>query len=145
MKFNVTPIIDVVFLLIIFFVVVCKFIEAENFQVEIPDSCQFAQSNTPQINRKVTVTLIKQAPDRVDFAVGPKIVSASRLSALVEKMTRLIDVQLNTLPFEQRVVVLRVDKDICFAQSQYALAAIAASTATNIELAALKDRHITVE
>ena len=43
---SITPMIDVVFLLIIFFLVVCKFIEAENFPVEIPDNCQFAQKNT---------------------------------------------------------------------------------------------------
>ena len=32
-SFNMTPIIDIVFLLIIFFLVVCRFIEAENFPV----------------------------------------------------------------------------------------------------------------
>ena len=43
-SFNMTPIIDIVFLLIIFFLVVCQFIEAENFPVAVPDGCEFAQS-----------------------------------------------------------------------------------------------------
>ncbi len=42
--FNMTPIIDIVFLLIIFFLVVCQFIEAENFPVAVPDGCEFTQS-----------------------------------------------------------------------------------------------------
>jgi hypothetical protein len=36
---------------------------------------------------------------------------------------------------------LRIDKDICFAEAQYALAGIAASIATDIQLATLKDKR----
>ena len=36
MKFNMTPIIDIVFLLIIFLIVVCQGIDAENFDVAVP-------------------------------------------------------------------------------------------------------------
>jgi hypothetical protein len=35
---------------------------------------------------------------------------------------------------------LRIDKDVPFAQAQYALAGIAASSATDIQLAVLKDK-----
>ena len=36
-SFNLTPVIDIVFLLILFFLVVCQFIEAENFPVNVPE------------------------------------------------------------------------------------------------------------
>jgi hypothetical protein len=36
---------------------------------------------------------------------------------------------------------LRIDKDVCFAEAQYALAGIAASSATDVQLAALKDKR----
>jgi hypothetical protein len=45
---------------------------------------------------------------------------------------------LSTLPADRRVVILRIDKDISFSQAQYALAGVAASSATDIQLAALK-------
>jgi hypothetical protein len=46
------------------------------------------------------------------------------------------------LPTDKRVVTLRIDKDIPYAEAQYALAAVAKSTATDIRLAAIKDNQI---
>ncbi|MHC5179864.1 MAG: ExbD/TolR family protein, partial [Planctomycetota bacterium] len=40
--FDMTPIIDVVFLLIIFFMLVAQFIAAEQYQVEVPDAIKSA-------------------------------------------------------------------------------------------------------
>jgi len=53
----------------------------------------------------------------------------------------LIDIQLEDLPRDRRVVTLRIDKDVCFTEAQYALAGVAASTATDIQLAALKNKR----
>ncbi len=139
--FNMTPIIDIVFLLIIFFLVVCRFIEAENFPVTVPDNCRFAQTNPEPGTQLTTVTVMKTAEDDVVFAVGSEKITASDYSDRVNKLVRLIDVRLKDLPPERRVVTLRVDKDICFSDAQYALAAVAASTATDIQLAALKNKH----
>jgi biopolymer transport protein ExbD len=136
-----TPIIDIVFLLIIFFLVVCQFIEAENFPVAVPDGCEFAQSK-PQTRAQVTtVTVMKATKERCGFAVGSEKISASDYSNVVEKIAELIDIRLKDLPADSKVVTLRIDKDVCFAEAQYALAGIAASTATNVQLATLKDKR----
>ncbi len=141
-SFNMTPIIDIVFLLIIFFMVVSQFIEAENFPVAVPDSCNFAQTDTEQQTQITTVTIMKADMDKNTFAVGSEIINASESSDIVEQLANLIDAQLRELPDGQRIVTLRVDKDICFQQAQYALAAIAESTATDIKLATLKEKRI---
>ena len=140
-SFNMTPIIDIVFLLIIFFLVVCQFIEAENFPVTVPDDCRFAQSDPEPGAQVTTVTVMKTAEEKITFAVGPEKISASGNVDIVEKLTELIDVRLRDLPPERRVVTLRIDKDIYFAEAQYALAAVAASSATDIQLAALKNKR----
>jgi len=143
-SFNMTPIIDIVFLLIIFFLVVCQFIEAENFPVTVPDDCRFAQSDTDPGTQVTTVTVMKTTEDDVAFAVGSEKVSAAAypdLIGLADKLSQLIDARLRDLPPEHRIVTLRIDKDICFAEAQYALAAVAASSATDIQLAALKDKR----
>lgn len=141
-----TPIIDIVFLLIVFFLVVCQFIEAENFPVSVPDNCHFAQSDPERLAQETTVTVMITAEDEVCFAVGPEKISATVSPAgIVERLTQLIDVRLSDLPPERRVVTLRIDKDICFAEAQYALAGIAASCATDMQLAALKDKQAGVE
>ncbi len=140
-SFNMTPIIDIVFLLIIFFLVVCQFIEAENFPVTVPDDCQFARSDPEPGAQVTTVTVMKTTEEKIVFAVGPEKIPASGNVDIVEKLTELIDIRLSDLPPERRVVTLRIDKDICFAEAQYALAAVAASSATDIQLAALKNKR----
>ncbi len=139
-SFNMTPIIDIVFLLIIFFLVVCRFIEAENFPVEVPDNCDLAQSATGPQTGLTTVTIMK-TDDGAGFAVGSKKVTASCHTGLVKQITQLIDARLQNLPDRRRIVTLRIDKDIYFADAQYALAAIAASTATDVKLATLKQKR----
>ena len=142
MSFNMTPIIDIVFLLIIFFLVVCQFIEAENFPVTVPDGCEFAQSDSEPGGQVTTVTVMRTNTERVTFAVGSEKITASSYADIVEGLARLIDIRLRNLPPERRVVTLRVDKDICFAEAQYALAAVAQSSATDIQLATLKDKRV---
>ncbi len=135
-----TPIIDVVFLLIIFFLVVCQFIEAENFPVTVPDGCQFAQSDA-EPGQQVTTLTVMDGPDGITFAVGQEEIPAqddAGMSGTAESLAELIDARLRDLPPEDKVVTLRIDKDIPFAQAQYALAAVAQSTATNVQLAVLR-------
>ena len=138
-SFNLTPVIDIVFLLIIFFLVVCRFIEAENFPVNVPPACDFARSDPEPRAQVTTLTIMRTAAEETSFAVGSQKVSATNKADIVKGLTKLIDARLNDLPPEHRVVTLRIDKDIQFAQAQYALAAIAESTATDIKLAAFKE------
>ncbi len=140
-SFNMTPIIDIVFLLIIFFLVVCQFIEAENFPVTVPDGCEFAQNDDDPGSRLATVTVMKTAEEKIGFAVGSEKITISNRADIVEKLAELIDVRLKDLPPDRRVVTLRIDRDVCFSDAQYALAGAAASTATDIQLAALKNRR----
>jgi biopolymer transport protein ExbD len=136
---NMTPVIDIVFQLIIFFVLACRFIEAENFPVTIPDGCQFARNETTPGEQVATLTVMNR-PQSVTFAVGAEEIAPqddAAIAALVERLAQLIDARLGNLPPGNRVVTLRIDKDTPFAQAQYALAAVAQSTATNVRLAVL--------
>ncbi|MHC4623424.1 MAG: biopolymer transporter ExbD [Planctomycetota bacterium] len=139
---NVTPIVDIVFLLIIFFLVVCQFIEAENLPVSIPDGCKFAQREPEPGGQVTTVTVMRTFEDEVGFAVGSERICEPRGGeGLVSKLVRLIDARLKKVPPEERVITLRIDRDVCFAEAQYALAGVAASCAADIQLAVLKDKR----
>jgi biopolymer transport protein ExbD len=136
--FNLTPVIDIVFLLIIFFAVVCKFIEAENFPVAVPAGCENAQSEVEQQKVSTTVTVMKADGAMSEFAVGSEKVSMENYDEVTDKLAGLINERLKGLSSESRVVTLRIDGDICFAEAQYALAGLAKSDATDIRLAVLK-------
>jgi len=141
-SFNLTPIIDIVFLLIIFFMLLCQFIVVENFPVSVPDRCSWAETRRSAEGQITTITVMK-SPGKagIDYAVGSEKIDSSNHSDVVEVITKLLNARLENLPPKDRVVTLRIDRDVCFAEAQYALAAIAQSTAININLAALKDSH----
>lgn len=142
-SFNMTPIIDIVFLLIIFFLVVCQFVEPENLPVVVPDDCEFAQSDAEPGMQVTTLTVARRPGGKIIFAVGSEELSVQAdagISGSIEKLAGLINVRLRDLPPEGRVVTLRIDKDVCYADAQYALAAVAASSATDIQLAVLRGK-----
>ena len=140
---NVIPFVDILFQLIIFFSLACQFInvDGDSLPVNVPDGCKFAQSTAEPACRTATVTVMKNTGDKVDFVVGSEKIAASNYGDVVKKIAELIDSQLKDLPADKKVVTLRIDKDVCFADAQYALAAVSASTATDIQLAALKDKR----
>lgn len=140
-SFNMTAVIDIVFLLILFFLVVCRFIEAENFEVSVTDNCEFAEEKADTQTQMATVTVMKNEEGKIDFAVGPDIIEPFNNNEAVMKIAQSIDSYLLRLPSDNRVVILRIDKDVCFDDAQYALAGIAQSRAANIQLAVLKQKR----
>jgi biopolymer transport protein ExbD len=139
-SFNMTPVIDIVFQLIIFFALVFKFIEAENFPVTVPAGCEFAQSEVDSQRASATVSVAKTKGAKSDFAVGAEKIGGSDYQEITQNLARHIDSRLKDLPAESRVVTLRIDKDIPYAEAQYALSAIAESAAADIRIAVIKSK-----
>ncbi len=139
---NVIPFVDVLFQLIIFFALACQLIATENLQVYVPDNCNFASSDDERESQITTVTVMKDEGGKSSFAVGSQKVVSSNYDQMAEKVAELLDARLKDLPANGRVVTLRIDKDIPYAEAQYALAAVAKSTATDIRLAAIKDSTV---
>ena len=139
---NVIPFVDVLFQLIIFFALACQLIATENLQVYVPDNCNFASSDDERQAQITTVTVMKDERGKSSFAVGSQKVELSNYDQTAEKVAELLDARLKDLPANGRVVTLRIDKDIPYAEAQYALAAVAKSTATDIRLAAVKDNQV---
>lgn len=135
-----TPIIDIVFLLMVFFMLVCQFIVAENFDVSVPDNIVSAQQDQDSDMPNTTVTVMFDGSGDVVYAVGPeKIISAENsLEDISVSIAEKIDHRMQDLPSAHRIVNLRIDKDIPYYLSQYALEGISQSIATDIKLAVRK-------
>ncbi len=138
---NVIPLVDILFQLIIFFALVYRVVEIESFPVAVPDNCTFAQSQEQIKASSMTVTVMETARGQVEFAIGSEKISVSDYDDLPHKLGQMIDSYLKDMPSNARLVTLRVDKNICFGEVQYALAGIGESVATEIKLAAFKDKH----
>jgi biopolymer transport protein ExbD len=137
--FNLTPVIDIVFLLIIFFAVVCKFIEAENFPVTVPTACENAENDIDKQSVSATVTVMKTDGGMSEFAVGSEKITVSDYDEVTDKLAELINIHLKSLPSENKTITLRIDRDVAYCDVQYALAALAQSDAADIHLAVIKD------
>ncbi len=139
MKFNLTPVIDIVFLLIIFFMLVCQFIVAENFEVAVPDDISSAKPAVTDGQQMTTVTVMFNEAGKPAYAVGAEKIEAGD-GKISEAIAAQIDRQLQRLPVERRVVCLRMDKGIIFRNAQHALTGISLSSATDIKLAVSKQK-----
>lgn len=136
--FNLTPIIDIVFLLIIFFMLICQFFIAENFEVNVPDKIDSAQQKTNANQNLTTLTITTDTKNKVIFAVGSAKFTYEDSDILTDQLTAALNQQLSKVRDNVKIVCLRIDKDIEYDHSQIALAAVSQSTATDIQLAVIK-------
>ena len=136
---NVIPFVDVLFQLIIFFALACTLIEAEHFPISVPDKCDSANIDDQKDTQIATITVLKDEAGKSRFAVGTEKIAETNLDDAAKKVASILDARLKTVPGEDKIVTLRIDKDIPFSQAQYALAAIAKSAATDIRLAVIKE------
>jgi biopolymer transport protein ExbD len=140
-SFNMTPIIDVVFLLIIFFMLVCQYIAAENFQVAVPDRITAAKPSQTETDQLTTVTVMFDEGGAVAYAVGAEVLPALDGENTALAVAAAIDKQLANLPRQKRVVSLRCDRNVTFKHAKYALAGISQSSATDIKWAVIRHKQ----
>lgn len=133
--FDLTPFIDVIFLLIIFFMLVCQFFAAEMFEVDLPDKIASAQESAP--GPVVTITVM-QKDGRVSYATGSDILPSDQPQLLGRMIASAIDSQ-PVKDGQDKIVCLRCDKQVAFSQVRPVLDGIAKSTAQKVQWAILTD------
>ena len=135
--FDMTPIIDVVFLLIIFFMLVAQFIVAEQYKVKVPDEIATAHTQDIEEDRPLTITVMPDQEQGVICAVG-----GEKLAPVGGKdMKMLIASSINDYLAEHKstdkTVRLRCDRTVSFGQVKYILSGISQSRAENLDWAVL--------
>ncbi|HOQ03844.1 MAG TPA: biopolymer transporter ExbD [Anaerohalosphaeraceae bacterium] len=136
-SFDMTPIIDVVFLLIIFFMLVFQFITAEKADVQVPESIRSAQPSEEDV--LATVTVGRDSEGKVFFRVDGVSAEVSEVKEVSSVIADLIDRQAaRKNGSSKKIVRLRCDKEIPFGIAKYALQGIADSRATDIQWSVIK-------
>jgi len=154
-QFNLTPMIDVVFILITFFMLICRTIGQENYKMTIPDEC--AQAELPEQNEEqvftVSVFFPSAALDSVDAeAPGEEMAPVYAVRAevfdpqsgayegnpdlLIGDMARQISQAAQKK--EADMVHLRADKKLTYGQVQPVLQALAQAQIRTVRLAAYR-------
>ena len=154
-QFNMTPMIDVVFLLIIFFMLICQFIVQENYRLYIPDDCPAAVVPDHLDENAVTVSVYPRVDSgagvvdgsgdldgEVMFAVRSRrfdprgAAYAGQPGRLVEDMAERIGEEAQKK--QDALVHLRADKDLTYGQVQKALLALSRAGIRQVQLAAFR-------
>ena len=131
-SFDMTPVIDVVFLLIIFFMLVCQFIAAEQFKVVVPDAIASAQADEVKTRQPLTITVMAEN-ERAVCAVGSDPLADVAGRDLADLVASAIDESLAAGDLPDKTVRLRADKAVTFGQVKHILAGIAQSQAETLD------------
>lgn len=137
--FDMTPIIDVVFLLIIFFMLVAQFIAAEQFKVSVPDEIKTAQVQPAEEKLPLTITVLNDPRQGVTCAIGSEKLAPVYGSDLKMLITSSINDYLSEQKNTDKTVRLRCDQTVPFGQVKYVLAGISQSRAENLDWAVLSE------
>lgn len=133
-----TPVIDVVFLLIIFFMLVCQFIVAESFKVQVPE--QIASAVAPRNKDHIFTLTVMSAEGNVRYAAEAEQLNIADSADIPSLIAAAIDDHYRDVPLaEARIVRLRCDKSVAFGQVRPVLEGISKSHATDVDWAARKD------
>lgn len=138
--FDMTPIIDVVFLLIIFFMLVAQFIVAEQYKVSVPDEIATAQApSETEEKHPLTITVMPNQEKGIICAVGSEKLSSVKGKDMKALITSVIDDYLNEHKPADKTVRLRCDQSVPFGQVKYILSGISQSCAENLDWAVISD------
>jgi len=154
-QFNLTPMIDVVFILITFFMLICRTIGQENYKMTIPDEC--AEAVLPEQSDEQAFTVSVFFPSSSLESVGAEApfdksapVYAVRAEVfdpqsaayqenpdlLIAEMAKQISQAAKKK--EADMVHLRADKNLTYAQVQPVLQALAQAQIRTVRLAAYR-------
>ncbi|MFQ5490236.1 MAG: ExbD/TolR family protein [Phycisphaerae bacterium] len=118
--FNMTPMIDVVFMLIIFFMLVSTFASVENLEMDLPDP-DHSQAAKVKLSDRVVVNCLLATPanpaGRVIYSVGPLRVGS------LDELTAALAAAKAATPNLQ--VVLRADRRLPYSAVRQVMQTIA--------------------
>ena len=140
-----TPMIDIIFLLIIFFMVVCQFFVAENFEISVPDDISNSDPKNTALEQRATVSVFYNEDGKLVYAVGSDMIQEGNATEISSKIAKQLDDTLDRIDSTKKIVDLRISRNITFHDYQYALAGIAQSRATDMKLAVFKEENALAE
>ena len=137
--FDMTPIIDVVFLLIIFFMLVAQFIVAEQYKVSVPGDIKTAQAKDAEEKHPLTITVMPDESQGFICVVGGEKLASVGGKDMKLLITSVINDYLTEHKPADQTVRLRCDRSAPFGQVKYILSGISQSRAENLDWAVLAE------
>lgn len=134
---NLTPMIDVTFLLIIFFMLVSQITQSEVDPIHVPRPTD-SQAREMKYTNKLIITLVHDGEGGVRrYKVGSRLATdMEQVRAIAEESHRLAEAE-----GERLDVIVRADRDIRYRHVRPLLETLAKSGLENVNLAAETTNH----
>lgn len=126
MAVNMTPLIDVVFLIIIFFIIMINFSEIHIRELSLPKADEATQS---QVNKKLKMSIVVKSKD---------VIFADRKEIRVTELPRLLSS--GTIPPSELTIELRADENIPYEVIRHVMKKLSAANISKIEFATLQEQ-----
>ena len=143
-SFNMTPMIDVVFLLIVFFMLICQFISQDNERLAVPDNCSTAIDDPVNMENEIVIQVWSRTgnKDNVVYSIGQSDFYLENDDQ--DSSTKLImdisqSLKDSATGMKNPVIRLRGDGSLSCSQVRPAIKAAATAGLANIRFAAFKD------
>ena len=144
-QFNMTPMIDVVFLLIVFFMLICQFISQDDDLVSVPDDCETAVVDRVDKANEIEILVWAEeagSAENVIYSVNNKDFPISKYGSR-EALTAELAEQISQLKseMEEPVVRLRGDGSLSCVQVRPAIEAAGMAGLDMIRFGAFKEEE----
>ncbi len=136
LRFNITPLIDIVFLLIIFFLVASHFTRSDTVEAVELATAKNTDPNKQESPRKLVITI---TPDE-QYHVAGKIVSMQQIEIILMTRNDNVDSS-NALPVgeDQYEVRIRTDKHVPYRLVEPIILACARAGISNIKFPVIQE------
>ena len=137
---NMIPTIDILFQLVIFFMLACQFAVMEQFPIPLPDNCASADTSTKNDNTIAVSLLPSKVKNEFTLAVGAEKIATGDGKELAEQLLFTLDKRASVSPSSEMVISLRLPKDLPFEHAKHILEAIAANEkVARVQMAVLRE------
>ncbi len=141
LTFNMMPIIDIVLLLIIFFMFVCRYIAAENFDISVPDEATYALTDETEMPNLITLSVwYDDYEEQLLCAVGSDIIDITD-GIDTARLVELINQYCEKLETGSAVINLRMNKDMVFKDYSGIITAVSLSNVKELSIAAMEEKQ----
>lgn len=136
-----TPMIDVIFLLIVFFMLICQFISQDFERLSVPDNCDTVADEAVDANSDIVIQVCSSAGGDIVYTVGNRDFTDSSQGSDTAKLVSDISQYLREISRAKKmpVVRLRGDGRLACTQVRPAIKAVANAGLADIRFAAFKD------
>ncbi|AQQ09574.1 Biopolymer transport protein ExbD/TolR [Sedimentisphaera cyanobacteriorum] len=140
LEFNITAIIDIIFILIIFLLFLGQFIASENYPVELPEQMHKSVADEGSKPGEVVLNVMREDDGTIMCIFQNSKLALEPGQGTIAELERMINRGIELLHGEA-MINLRMDRELVFREYKPVITAIAKSNASEMIISGLQEKR----